>query len=155
MWAGWLELGNKYWILAVSFVWRSVSINPFLLIFTFMSKKGTIFVSGLSFAVNFMWLWWLFNSLMKVSKSCTLPFQRKNISSVNLLQIFGWIPPYFLCKKSSSSQPINRHAYVGASLVPIAVPIFWVNSSSWNVKMLPFNTNLRQSIKKSSLKWFY
>ena len=56
----------------------------------------------------------------------------------------------------SSNQPINRQAYVGATLVPIAVPICCCQSWSLNSKILPSRTVVSRSIRgKLFYHWLF
>ena len=70
--------------------------------------------------VNFIVGWRVFTFEMYVSSSSLVPVHMMNISSMYLFQVC-------ICSSCSfsSSLPMNRFAYEGAILVPMAVPCFW------------------------------
>lgn len=57
---------------------------------------------------------------MYCSNSGVVPVHVMNMSSMNLFQVWMWFGAKLV--RCSSSLPINRLAYAGAILVPMAVP---------------------------------
>ena len=110
LWCGWHDDGSRYWQRAVSFLYKSVRMNPFSSRDTCMSKHGTLLVFMLYVAVNFMCGCWLLIWVMNSSNSCTVPLQKKKISSINLRHRCGGVPFQFPRSFVTSNHAINRQA---------------------------------------------
>jgi hypothetical protein len=114
MWAGWLEVGNRYWQRSVGFLYISV-IRVLFLIVTRVSKKGkerlewqkqscftsTGYVQGyghvkvlVNFIVGCRVLTWFRNSC----RSSTLPRHIKKMSSRNLFSMITGSPVVTTCR---------------------------------------------------------
>ena len=85
--------------------------------------------------------------LMNANNSSSVPYQRKKMSSIYLLHRYGWVPIQ-VARIMASSQPMKMQAKVGATLVPIAVPINWRKCCPLKINTLKRSTNDRRVMRK-------
>ena len=114
----WQLVSRRIWCVSVGFVYRSTDIVSSTRL-DLVSRNTCCLVE--TSAVNFMLGWKLLASsrkAVKVSRPCEyfMSISSMNLSHENGLTDFNSCP---------SRRPMNMLAYVGAVLVPIAVPWTW------------------------------
>ena len=89
-----------------------------------MSKKFIGFVSKLYANVNLIVGWNLLQCSINSSRSSFVPSQRKNPSSIYLLYVLSLVSAQAY-NMVTFKEPMKIQAYVGATLVHMAVPHNW------------------------------
>ena len=142
---GWQEVGSKYCTLYVFFLYRSVWMTPLTMLMT-VSRNVVDLVSKSNEAVNLMVGCSLFILSRNSPNSSTVPVQNIKMSSINLLNHKIGSRPKILALLliKMSIAPMKMFAIVGAALVPMAMPISWMNTFAPKLKTL----NFKQKTKK-------
>ena len=123
VWAGWHELGNKYWFLSVSFLNKSVSMRPSIIEHE-VSKKGIEVISSQSHlsssGSSSLVVWLIVNSIV----GCTLHLPAEQIellqnwinpceaNSILSQRLICWINPTPLWTSCWKTKLFNSHIYL-------------------------------------------
>ena len=110
--------------------------------------KLTLLVNWSYSKVNLMVGWKVLQWIMNFFSFSSVPYQIKKISSINLLHRWTAVLTH-TASMQDSSHPMNMHAKVGATNVPMLVPKTYTQNAESNTNRFMAKKNIMRVIRKS------